>query len=213
MPHTFPARNLAEDICLLVLAVGRDEPGDRLADHVCGRVAEDFRRTGIPACDDAVQIFSNDGIVGRFHDGGELRRSLLRPLARGDVDDDTENDRAAGRLNRVETDLHRHLGAILAQCEEIAPLAHRTRLGVAHVTGPIAWMGLAKALRHEHLHRLPDQLLAGVIEEFLGASIREQDATLGVGQQNGGGRSLDDEAKNIVRGASTADLRDQLTIV
>src|SRR6185312_12411043 len=55
----------ADDVSFFVMALRRDQDVDRLPDRLLGRPAEDPRRAGIPASNDAVERLADDGIVGR----------------------------------------------------------------------------------------------------------------------------------------------------
>jgi hypothetical protein len=51
--------------------VGGYQLQNRLADDFMCRVAEDALGPHIPRRDDAVEVFADDGVVGRFNDRGE----------------------------------------------------------------------------------------------------------------------------------------------
>lgn len=53
-----------------------DERQNRFADDFLRRVAEDSGRGGIPAVDDAVEIFRDDRIIGRLDDGRQFAQPL-----------------------------------------------------------------------------------------------------------------------------------------
>jgi hypothetical protein len=53
---------------LFALALRRDENGNRLADYLFGLVSEQLLRPVVPRCDDAVQVFADDGIVRKLDD-------------------------------------------------------------------------------------------------------------------------------------------------
>ena len=59
----FAIADTFEDQVFLVLAVGREQPADRLADHFVRGVAEQPLGRRIPRDDDAVQILRDNGIV------------------------------------------------------------------------------------------------------------------------------------------------------
>ena len=61
--HLAPAQP-RQDLALLVMQLGRDEAGDRLADHLVRRIAENAGRTGVPRGDPALQRLADDGVVG-----------------------------------------------------------------------------------------------------------------------------------------------------
>ena len=68
MIDTLPAAKLLQDFGLFIEAIGREEDGDGIADHFLGGVAEHPLGGWIPAFDDAVEVFADDGVVGRGDD-------------------------------------------------------------------------------------------------------------------------------------------------
>jgi hypothetical protein len=54
------------------------EKGDVLADGFVRLIAEDARRAGVPAGDDAVERLAQDGVVRGFHDRGEPAHRVHR---------------------------------------------------------------------------------------------------------------------------------------
>ena len=80
------APDTLEDSRLFVSQFGRNEDRDRLTDHLFGGKAEQPLRGGIPADDDAVEIFTDDHFIGGFDDAGELSARLLAGSLLGDVE-------------------------------------------------------------------------------------------------------------------------------
>ena len=80
-----PAAEPLQDRGLLVLPLRRDDQGDRPADGLLGRVAEQPLGPGVPDRDDAVERLADDGVLGRLDDGRQPRLGLLGPLPVGDV--------------------------------------------------------------------------------------------------------------------------------
>ena len=74
-----------EDAGQLFAVVRRDEQRDRLADRLLGRVSVEARRGRVPRRDHAVERLADDGIVGRFHHGLEVRHGRLGVLQLRDV--------------------------------------------------------------------------------------------------------------------------------
>jgi hypothetical protein len=68
----FAAADARENSRLLVEPIRRDQDGDRFADGLLRFVAEQALGPAIPGPDDAVEILADDGVLGRFHDCGEL---------------------------------------------------------------------------------------------------------------------------------------------
>jgi len=53
-----------QDMRFLVKTVRGEELGDRLADHFVGGVTEHALRRLVPAHDNAIKVFADDGVVG-----------------------------------------------------------------------------------------------------------------------------------------------------
>ncbi len=70
------AADLREHDVFFAQAVRRDQHRDRLADSVCGRVAEQALSAAIPRGDDAVQILADNRVVRRLDDGGESKSGV-----------------------------------------------------------------------------------------------------------------------------------------
>jgi len=73
-----------EDGGFFLEPVGRDEDGDRFADHLVGQVAEDARRTLVPRDDDAFEVLADDGVIRGRYDGRQTAAEFvgvpLRPV-------------------------------------------------------------------------------------------------------------------------------------
>src|SRR5215469_3797154 len=67
-----------ENVGFFLTAVGRDKDGDWATQHFGRGIAENVAGGVVPAHDDAVEVFGNDGVVGTGDDGGQelLRREL-----------------------------------------------------------------------------------------------------------------------------------------
>src|SRR6185437_4663811 len=72
MVDALAGADLAEDLVFFIVKPSRDQAKNRLADHLVGGIAEDLARAFIPAGDDALEIFADDGIVRRVDYGGEM---------------------------------------------------------------------------------------------------------------------------------------------
>ena len=75
-----PGANPAEDEILFRQPGGWNDRGNRPADDLLGGVAEQALRRRVPRRHDAIEIFADDGVVGRLHDRGEAQlRELGHP--------------------------------------------------------------------------------------------------------------------------------------
>src|SRR5256885_2271705 len=61
--------NSFEDVRLFVQAIQRDQHGDRLAENFFSSVTKDALGAFVPASNHAVEVFADDGVIGRFDDG------------------------------------------------------------------------------------------------------------------------------------------------
>jgi hypothetical protein len=77
MLDALPGAQTAEDLAFLILELRRDDDGNRLSDGFVGGKSENAFCSGVPAGDDAVEVFGDDGVVGRLDDG---RKPVLRLL-------------------------------------------------------------------------------------------------------------------------------------
>ncbi len=102
-------------------------------------------------------------------------RFALAALALADVDHGGDHEPALGGLHRIQTHLHRQLGPVLADGEEVAARPHRSWLPFVAIRLAVRGVRIPKAFRHQHLHRLPDQVLARIPEHRLGARVGQHD--------------------------------------
>ena len=77
--------DLCKDLELLVRALLRDQDSDRLPDNFFGVVAEEPFCRPIVGSDDAVKIFTQDRIFGRFYDRNQALLVGLYTFALGNV--------------------------------------------------------------------------------------------------------------------------------
>ena len=147
-------------------AIRRHENRDRLADDLLRRVAEDPLRAGVPGGDDAVQIFADDRVVGRFDYGGELRCSLLGLLALADVARERQVERLAALAERAGADLDGERGAVLAP---MARLERDDFPGVGALREPTDGRFVQPRIELAWVHA--DQLFAAPAHALAGLSV------------------------------------------
>ena len=70
---------------LLILAIGRNQNGDRLTHDLLSRIAKQPLRALIPTPNDAIQIFADNGVIRRLDDGGQSLTGLFGLLQLGDI--------------------------------------------------------------------------------------------------------------------------------
>src|SRR5262245_30881299 len=88
--HVFTQPNALQDRPFLVLAIWRDQNQDRFANNFLGPIAKYAFRALVPALDDAVEVFTYDGVIGRFDNGYEPLSAILGFLALSDVAGDAK---------------------------------------------------------------------------------------------------------------------------
>ena len=96
-----------------------------------------------------------------------LPHDLLRPLPLGDVDDRRQDERPLGGPDRVQPDLHRELGPVLAPPEQLPARAHRAARRRVEELVAQGGVSVSRRWRHQDLHRLAEQLVRLVTEEGL----------------------------------------------
>ena len=63
MVHSFAGVNPIKDLLFFVIAVRRNDDGDRFVDHLVGAKTEKLFGASVPAGDDSIQIFADDRVV------------------------------------------------------------------------------------------------------------------------------------------------------
>src|SRR5205814_1792054 len=102
-------------------------------------------------------------------------------------------------FDRIQADLHRHLGAVLADAVEISSGPHRSRLRVREEVGSVARMALAQSGGYKELDGLPKQLVARVAEQSLDLAVDEDDLSGAIDHHHAARRGLDRGAEPRVR--------------
>src|ERR1700679_1962271 len=93
-----PSPYLLQDLVFFVVQFFRDKAQNWLAQHFIGRVAKHSACSFIPAADDSVQVFTDDGVVRRVNDRRQpepaciaLAKRLLVLLTLSDVPKNQHN--------------------------------------------------------------------------------------------------------------------------
>jgi hypothetical protein len=73
MPHALAGLNGAENLRFLAGTVGGQEHAHRMPAHLIPRITVQLFGAGIPAFNDAVEILSDDCVLGRFDDRRETQ--------------------------------------------------------------------------------------------------------------------------------------------
>jgi hypothetical protein len=71
MIYALTSSKSRKDLSLLVLQLRRNDPGDRLANHLVRVITEYAGCTGIPGGDLAFQALADDGVIRGVDDGSE----------------------------------------------------------------------------------------------------------------------------------------------
>lgn len=184
---------LGEDLLLLVVQFRRNDPRDRLADHLLWRVAEDAGRPGVPRGDPPLQGLADDRIVGRGDNRRQARRVDLRLRALGHIDQqvDRADHLARGIAQRGRMGQKGHARAIRPLGDGLDPpqrpaLPQRPRhraFVIWHwpTIGPIEAPGSAPS-RDAELWPISPERGSGLVIEG--------DAAVWIGRVNGDGQGL-----------------------
>src|SRR3989441_1769246 len=123
MLHALAASNAVENRVLFVLMTFWNDHTNGLAHGLTFRVAEHSLRGGIPRRDDAIEVFADDGIIGRFHNRREARTVPFRVLPRRDVARDLrDTDDRPVVANRRSGDRHVDSSPILVNAHRLEVL-------------------------------------------------------------------------------------------
>src|SRR5437867_4256380 len=123
MLHTLAAFDAVENHVLFVLMTFWNHQANRATHGLMCGIAEYSLRSGIPRRDDTVQVFADDGIIGRFHDRRESRTVAFRVLPRSDVARDLrDTDDRPVVAKRRSGDRHVDPGPILVNAHRLEVL-------------------------------------------------------------------------------------------
>ena len=113
--------------------------------------------------------------VGTGQGVGVALQLLLGPFLLGDIADRGGDQHSLFRVQWAEADLHGKLGAILSPPVQLQLRPHWSCPRLCGKALPMAGVRLAKALRHQQVHRLTQQLLAPIAEQLLGLGVDHYD--------------------------------------
>ena len=110
---------------------------------------------------------------------------LLRPLLQGDVADGAEDQDAILALEGAKTDFDGEFRPVFAAAKKLHPRTHHAQTGNFGVFFAIPEVVPAKAVGHEDLHRLAQQLFPLVAKELFGLSVDRHDGARCVHDDHG----------------------------
>ena len=189
MLEALAATNARQNFRFLVLQVFRNDDGDRLADHLLGRIAEQPLGARIPADDDAVQILADDRIVGGFDNTGELPARLLALALLGDVEQ--RRDPAASVALRIELGPIGDVKAAPAGLGEIEFAFEFQRLAAQHLLN-IRTQRVETLLPDHFRDRLADDIVARPADHLRVGLADEAVSQIAAASHQHEGRAIDD---------------------
>jgi hypothetical protein len=74
--YAVTASNAGKDVWLLMVAFDRNEGRDRFANNLLGCIAEELFCSPVPSHNNSVDVLTDDGIIRRLYDGGNLLRCV-----------------------------------------------------------------------------------------------------------------------------------------
>jgi hypothetical protein len=198
------AQEAAAQTRMHVAVARRNQHLDRLPDQLVVRIAE--QPFGLP-----VQQRDPSRLIDLQHRAGRLldqqpvallavMQGLGGALALGDVDDAGHDAAALRRVDRIQADLDRHLAAVRAHAEQVAPDAHRPHRRRGRVAIALLDVLAVVALRHQQLDRPAKQRIARVAEQSLGLPVDQRDAAVEIDHHHRGRRVLDDQPEVVLGG-------------
>src|SRR3546814_9860487 len=112
-----------------------------------------------------------------------------------DVAHGGDDQRVLVGLHRAEADGDGKLAAVGAAAGKLEVLAHRAHTWRDEEVTSVADVKRLQRLRHQHLDRLPDELVAGIAEQMLSLRIDQNDASLTVGDHDAVGSGFEQGAE------------------
>ena len=114
-------------------------------------------------------------------------------------------------MDRIETDLDREFGAVLAAAEEIAPGSHAARLRLTRKTVAMKDVLRPQTFRNEEIDRSADQFVAAITEQALDLGVDQHDLADTVDNDHAARTGLDSEPEfflgKLLRCHVTRDLK------
>jgi len=160
-----------------------------LADNFVRSISFDALRSLIPACDPAVRVEHEDGVVlDALNEEPEAFlgsvQSLLRAFPVRDIADDRDCKRLSAGLKRAKHNIYRELSAVLAETIQFESCTHRASVGFRRVLSAARRVALAKSFGDENLYGLADQLLWSVAKEAINLCVCLQDSPFAIDDQD-----------------------------
>ena len=159
-------------------------------------------------------LFSAHGLLGsHLRQAGLLELGVLvvqrafDAFAVGDVANRAADQRLVAGLERAQADLDGKFLAVLAKTIQVEAGAHLAHAWLGEVAGPKARMPRAEPGRHEHLHRLAEQLRTRVAEHGLGPRVHQHDGAGLVDDDDRIGRRFQEPAEQRISTGRTPNRR------
>src|SRR5436190_7172672 len=94
-------------------------------------------------------------------------RLQFRLLSLTDINNRGQHEQSFRRVNWIETDFDRNLGAVFAPAKEFPASAHGPSVCIAKVTTSISRVMRAESLGYKHLNGLANKFLASITKDGL----------------------------------------------
>ena len=209
----FTSRDFVEDLCDFVGTIVGNQEGYVFSDDLFRGVAVHVLSAAVPAGNNAVQVFAEDGVFGGINNQGQLGAvfpqlldgSVIQLFTRSaqfffdsfaiaDVANGAEHDRSLLGGYGAETDFYGEFGAIAASSVELDIGSHAARFrGLGEILAMMVVL-MAIVFGHEHFDLLADELVAVVAKKLLRLRIDLNHGSIAIDGDDGVGKGFEEIA-------------------
>ena len=140
------------------------------------------------------------------HGRDELILQPLDLLALADIEDHPQHQKPAAGVDRIESDFDGKFAAILPPPEQIATGADAPAFGFGREFIAVMGMPHAHPVRHQHVDRLSDQLVARISKLAFEFGVDHDHLAVVIGHHHSARAGLDREPKHFLRETSLDDV-------
>src|SRR5207244_4773165 len=123
-----PKMNASQNLLLFVVSIRRNNDRDWFVVCLLSGKTKKLFRSRIPAGDDSIEIFTDDRVVRRFNDGGELPTGFFVTFAFTNVAQIRCKNRGGVDLQSRDGEFDQNFRAILAHSRQLDPCSNHRPL-------------------------------------------------------------------------------------
>ncbi len=140
------------------------------------------------------------------HSRDEFILQPLVVLAFTDIDDHRQDQEPIARLDRVEADFDRKLGAVFSSSEQITAGGHTSTFRFRGKIAAVVGMHGAQSFGHKHVDRLSDQFFAPITKLTFDLGVDHHDSAVVIDHHHAARAGLHGEPKHFLRKTALDDI-------